>query len=529
MTPISRRQILTAALAYPAAQTLGLPALAEPGRGGRLIAAILTEPTVLTGGITTEGPVQWVSGKIFDGLVTYDANLTPKPQLALSWSAGADGLSYSFKLRPGVLWHDGKPFTSEDVAYSVLNIWRKFHSRGRSTYANVVAAETPDPLSVTLRLSKPSPYILAALSSVESQVLPKHLYDGTDILTNPRNAAPIGTGPFRFVEWNRGNYIALERNPTYWDQGKPNLDKVIIRIIPTEDGIANALETGEIQVSNGVGVGDRGRLTALPTLELDPAPESSTTYDGLGFNLDRPYFHDVRVRQAFAHVIDTAFIKRTIYYGQADIETGPLPPSLKDFYDPDVPSYPFDLAKAAQLLDAAGLTPDKNGIRLSVFYDPLPTRAIAFRIAEYVREALGKVGVRVQIRNEDFATYIRRVYTQRDMDLFYYAGSAGPDPAIGTQRLYWSKNFQPGVAFSNGTHYQNAEVDSLLEAAQTEMYLPRRCELYKRFQQIAQTELPFIPLVTERYESVKSRRLQDFHTDSDGFMGNWAAARLLPT
>src|SRR5690606_14260642 len=98
-------------------------------------------------------------------------------------------------------WHDGKDFTSADVAYSALEVWRKYHSRGRMTYANLAAVDTPDPLTAILRFSKPAPYVVKALAAHESQVLPRHLYEGKEVLTNPANTAPIGTGPFRFAEW----------------------------------------------------------------------------------------------------------------------------------------------------------------------------------------------------------------------------------------------------------------------------------------------------------------------------------------
>src|ERR1700679_2548835 len=208
---ISRRDVLEQGIAV--AGLSAAPAIfnakvsAAPVHGGQLIVGQSPDPVMLTSALTVAGPVQVVSGKIFDGLLSYDDKLNPRPQLAQSWSVSPDGLTYTFKLRPGVTWHDGKPFTSADVAFSVLEIWKKFHSRGRATFANVTNADTPDPLTVIWHLSKPAPYILSALASVESQVLPKHLYEGTDILTNPHNVAPIGTGPFRFQEWKRGQYI----------------------------------------------------------------------------------------------------------------------------------------------------------------------------------------------------------------------------------------------------------------------------------------------------------------------------------
>lgn len=198
-----RRAVLRAGLALGTMATvLDQPrawADEAPVRGGQLIVGQFPEPAVLTSGINTAGPTANISGKIFDGLLTYDFDFRPKPQLATAWEVSPDGRTIRFTLRPGVTWHDGHPFTSADVAFSVTEIWRKYHARGRSTFANVTSVETPDPLQVVLDLSQPAPFILNALVATESQVLPRHLYEGTDILANPHNIAPIGTGPFRFA------------------------------------------------------------------------------------------------------------------------------------------------------------------------------------------------------------------------------------------------------------------------------------------------------------------------------------------
>jgi len=525
--PLSRRRLLQtgllAALPWPAA---GAP---EPVRGGQLVVGTYPEPTSLTASLTTDGAAQLVRGKIFDGLLSYDAALNPKPELALSWSVGADGLSIAFALRPGVTWHDGTPFTSADVAYSLTEIWQKFHSRGRSTFANVVAAETPDPLTVVWKLSRPAPYLLSALASTESQIVPKHLYAGTDVLTNPYNAAPIGTGPFRFVKWERGSYVALERNPEYWDQPKPYLDRLVLRFIADPALQSIALENGEIQLSGVVAANDISRLAGNKNLRIDPASATAFGYSGLLFNLDRPCFADIRVRRAFAHAIDTEFIREKIYYGRGQVETGPIPPSLAAFYTPDVQHYEFDLDKATALLDEAGLRQDADGTRLSIVFVPQVTTDAAARTAEYIRFTLGRIGIRLAVQQQDFAAFIRRIYMLRDFDLSTYGGQAGPDPAIGTQRIYWSKNFQPGVAFSNGAHYVSAETDRLLEAAQTELDPALRRDLYFRFQRQVQTDLPLIPLVSPEAPIVVDRRLQQYRINADSLLGNFAEASFVST
>ncbi len=525
---LMRAALATVGLAYYS-RTEGAWAADVPTRGGRLIIGLAQEPEMLTSALTTSGTAQIVSGKIFDGLVYYDGQRRLQPQLATAWTGTADGLSIGFTLRPNVTWHDGSPFSSDDVAYSVLQIWKIHHSRGRSTFANVIAVETPDPLTAILRLSKPAPYILEALASFESQILPKHLYNGTDVVLNPLNVAPVGTGPYRFVKWERGSYVALERNPAYWDRPKPFIDMLVFRVIPDAAGRSTALETGEIDVGVTVGLDDIARLSKEPNLTLDPDGFGYIYQIGyLAFNLDRPVFQDIRVRRAIAHAIDRDFIIREIWRGYGSAGTGPLPSNFAPFYTRDVPEYAYDIVKAASLLDEADIKSGADGKRLSVTLDPLPGGEEYLRTAEYLRDALGKVGIQVTLRQLDWAGWLRRVYTERAFDLVTTGGQVGPDPAIGCQRFYWSKGFQRGVAFSNTSHYASESVDRTLEAAQVELDPARRVALYQEFQRIAQTDLPMVPLESPRIPAVVNRRVRQYKISADIFLGNLADVYLTP-
>ncbi|PNU05523.1 ABC transporter substrate-binding protein [Novosphingobium guangzhouense] len=496
---------------------------ASEGAGNTLVVAISIEPTTLTSAITSAGGGQLVSPKIFDGLLTYSADLKPEPGLAQAWNVSDDKRTLTLNLRPGVKWHDGKPFTSADVAYSALSIWSKYHSRGRMTFARLVAVDTPDPLTAVLRFSDPAPYALSALASFESQVVPRHVYEGRDVLSNPANNAPIGTGPFRFVEWQRGQFIRLERNRDYWDKGKPALDGVIFRVIGESAANAAALETGEIQFTNGIAPGDIARVSKLPDIVRDDRNFALPTAGmGLEFNLDVPKLRDVRVRRAVAHAIDPDFILKHILFGNGVIDRSPISSVYKDFHSEDVPLYPFDPERAKALLDEAGLKPDAKGARLSFTLDPTPSGERSIKLAEYIRSALARVGIRVELRSQDFATFVKRIYTDRDFEVALSGGQMGPDPVIGTQRFYWSKSFKPGVAFSNGAHYHNPALDRALEAAQVEPDIEKRRAYYAEFQRIAQTDLPRIPLYTTSGSIFSGRRLSRLPDTAEGFYGNFA-------
>jgi peptide/nickel transport system substrate-binding protein len=522
----SRRVFLTG-LAVASLPRAGRAASdAAPVRGGTLVVGASPEPTALTSAITSAGPSQLVSGKIFDGLLTYDAKLQPQPQLATAWSVSADGLTVRLALRAGVRWHDGKPFTSEDVAFSLLKIWKVYHSRGRGTFANVDKVDTPDALTVIWHLSKPAPYLLSALASTESQVLPAHLYRAGAVLTNPVNNAPVGTGPFRFVRWNRGSDIVLERNPDYWQAGQPWLDQLIFRFLPDGGAMAAALETGSIQLATNMAPADIARLRGKRQLAIDTRPSGfSAVITSFEFNLDRPALRDARVRQAIAHAIDRDFLVKNIWFGDAAAASSPVPSSLPAFFGEGPPAYPFDLKRAAALLDQAGLKPDARGVRLALSCDPYPTAPL-LQTAQYLRSNLRRIGVQLNVRQQDAGEFVNRVYTRRDFDTVIYGAAAGPDPAIGSRRFYASANFQPGIAFSNGAHYGKREVDALLDSAQVELDPAKRRALYLQFQQLVGRDAVTLPLVSYSLPVISSRRLHGAAVGAEGVLGNFAGAWL---
>lgn len=533
---LSRRRLLAqtsaaglgALLPWAPAQS-ATAANATPQRGGTLVLAIFPEPPVLTTIAHTANNSYFVSAKVTEGLLDYDFDLNPLPQLAVSWQVSPDGLRYVFKLRPKVLWHDGQPFTSADVAHS-LNLLKEVHPRGRATFANLSEVRTPDPLTVELLLSSPVPYLLNALAAAESPIVPKHLYSSGRAESNPVNNAPIGTGPYRFKEWVRGSHLVLERNPGYWDKPRPYLDRLVIRFIPDAAARSAALEAGEVHLAPNtpVALADVGRLRAAGKLIF-----SSEGYQyvnsvfRLEFNLERPFFKDVRVRQAFAHALNRQTIVKTAWYGLATSPPGPVAPGLKRFFHADLAVPVYDPERAARLLDQAGYPRGADGVRVRITHDPMPNEG-GLRTSEYIKQALGKVGVEVSLRSSDFSTYIKRIYTDRDFDFNFGGMSNTFDPTVGIQRLYWSKNFKRGLPFSNGSGYANPEVDLWLEAAAVETHLAKRQALWIDIQKAIVRDLPDITLVAPDNLTVASPRVHQHTVSALGVAGNlahvWLAA-----
>ncbi|SCB27115.1 ABC transporter substrate-binding protein [Rhizobium hainanense] len=498
-----------------------------PARGGTLNFIVEPEPPTILALAHTAGGTQKISPKVTEGLLTYDFGLTPKPQLATEWSVAPDGLTYTFKLRPNVKWHDSKPFTSADVAYSI-ELLKQVHPRGRGSFANVIAIDTPDPLTAIFRLSKPAPYLLKALYAAESPIVPKHIYEGVkiaDVPTNPNGSAPIGTGPFIFRQWVRGSHIILERNPDYWDAGKPYLDQIVVRFVPDGAARAAGFETGELDLGgdNPIPLADLERIKALPNIGIDSRGyETKGDQTQLILNLDNEHLKDVRVRRAIAHAIDLDVILNTVWYGYGHVSPTPISTFLPQYLDTSIKPYAFDLKAAEQLLDEAGYKRNGSGNRFSLRLTHNSYNEGFKRVAEYLKQNLARIGIDARIDSYDFSTYIQKVYTERAFDLTAeYLGNQF-DPTLGVQRIYWSKNFKLGLPFSNASHYQNPEVDRLLETASVEVDEAKRKQEFNDFQKIIADELPVINLIALENVTVFNKRVKNHTTGAEGVQSNFA-------
>jgi peptide/nickel transport system substrate-binding protein len=328
------------------------------------------------------------------------------------------------------------------------------------TFANLLEVKTPDPLTAIIVLAKPAPFLLEALDASESPIVARHIYEGTDPLTSKNASAPIGTGPFIFKEWVKGSHVILERNPSYWDKGKPYLDRIVIRFISDDAARAAAFETGEIDLGGGppVSRSDIARITALPDLGSETRGyEYSGAFSQLFFNFENPILKDRRVRLAIAHSLDLDRLLDTVWLGYGQVSSTPISSELTKFHDTSIKPYGYDLAEANRLLDEAGYPRKADGTRFSLrlFNNPYNTRATG----EFIKQALTKIGIAVNFQVFDFATYIAHTYTNRDFDVAADSLSNTFDPTLGVQRAYWSKNFKVGLPFSNASHYENADVD----------------------------------------------------------------------
>jgi peptide/nickel transport system substrate-binding protein len=526
----SRRQFLAGVAIATVLPSLPAFAADTPKRGGTLTIVTSGGPTYLNSALSTAGAEALISPKYYEGLLDYDTGMKPKAQLATSWSVTPDGKRITFKLREGVKWHDGQPFTSKDVKVSLMEILKIHHGRGRASFADLTEVETPDDLTATLVLNKPSASIMYVFNASESPIMPAHLYGGTNILENPANMKPVGTGAYRFVSYTRGETLVTERNPDYWDKGRPYVDRLVVRFIPDGATRTAMLESGEADfvVSGQLPMADIMRLDGEDGFEVVRAGyETTPSQHVMEFNMRKPLFQNKLVRHAIAHAMDKDWINENIWYGYGHPGTGPLHVVQKSFYTTDgVPAYEYDLKKAEALLDQAGYKRGADGTRFAISIDATAYGEAPLRTAEYMREQLREIGVKVEVRVTDPGGFAKRIYGERDFDISTFWGSAGADPAIGVQRFYWSKNIKDGVAYSNGSCYSNPEVDKLLEDAAVELDFDKRYALYKKFQQIVMEDLPTIPVNSVDTLTISRTEVKDHTTGAIGGFGTMAQAWL---
>ncbi len=499
------RTVVTGATALP----FSAEVLAQAGPGRHLVANVAPEPSSLA--INNGLPNQIVNANLFDGVVTLDNDYKLVPQLAERWETSADGLSITFHLKKGVRWHDGKPFTSADVAFSALEVVKKTSALGANAFAAVKAVDTPDEHTAILRLAFPAAVVGSYLHGQQFNIVPRHIYAGSDPLTNPGNAAPVGNGPYKFKEWVRGSHITLVRNPDYWDKGKPYFESLIFKIIPDAGAREAALEAGEVLYAphSPVPLSSARRLSRGKDVVVD-----TQGWAGLvkvfffDFNLKKKVFQDVRVRHAFAHAIDRNAIANVAWFGFAKASIGPIPPEQKQFFNPATPDYAFDPKKAEALLDEAGLRRGTDGVRLRINHINHSFGEEYRRAGDLIKQNLKQVGVEVELINYDTATQLRKLFTDRDFDTSAIDYAAGIDPQIGVIRRFWSQSIKDGVPWGNGSNYSSAETDAVIQGIVNAPDVQERKKFIDRLQVLAQQDLPSISLVNINLVRIYSSKLQ---------------------
>ena len=497
----------------------GLPASllrAQAKTGGTLTSLLTPEPPILIPGVNSQGPTLITISKMYESLLAFSPTLEPKPLLAKSWDLSEDRKTYTFHLQDNVKFHDGTAMTADDVIFSVMKFHFELAPRARSVFANIKSATAPDPNTVVFTLERPFEPFLLMFDVTTVAIMPKHIYEGTDFRNNPANQTPIGTGPFKLFEWQRGNFISLKRFDDYWKPGQPYLDGVTYRIVPDSQSRALALQTGQVLMSaaNDIEPFDVPRFQQQPNLKVETAGwEYFSPLLWIDLNHRVKPLGDVRVRQAISMALDRDFILRRLWFGVGKAATGPVASTTR-FFDPSVRLAPHDVKAAIALLDEAGWKPDADGVRFKLRHLTLPYGEIYARLAEYFRASMKQIGIEVTLESLDAGGWARRVsdwdYDTTPMFVYQYG-----DPTLGVERTYVSSNIQK-ILFTNTGGYSNPEVDRLFTEARTAPLPADRQTAFFAVQKLLVAEIPQLWLLEMAFPTIHDTKVRNLITLGTG-------------
>jgi len=502
---------VVAGAALAACAMTSTAATQTPKRGGTAVMVLGTDPLALSPDTTSSVPDVAASCLIYDGLVRFKPGFEIVPGLAKSWDISADGLTYKFELE-SAKWHDGKPVTSEDVKFTLEEISSKYGPRFNAASKFIDRIETPTPSSVVITLSKPfAPFLFSLACEQNTAIMPAHVLRGGDLLRNPAILTnPVGNGPFKIVEWVRGNHITLVRNDDYWRKGEPYLDRVIIKIMPDAAARVLALRAGEVDYI----VPDYVPLSAVQMLEKNKDFQvEEVSYPGsdiIILNTKNPALSKPEVRQALLTAVDREFIHQKVYYGLGGVPLSSFDTRLWA-YNKAVnyqQMYAYNPDKARKMLDDAGLKPNADGIRMTmrlVFETGKPEWLPAAQALQRFWQA---VGVKVVLEGAERPVVLKRVYSDYDFDATLQTYTTLGDPALGIARTYVTSSIKQGTTFNNASQYSNPEIDKLFDAGRDAHLQADRQKAYDQIQEILARDLPVLNLHQQPQFAIASTRLQ---------------------
>ena len=456
------------------------------------------DPPTLDPALTNDQFSEAIVLNVHRGLVELDpGTLEIRPAVAESWTISPDGRTYTFRLRDGAAFHNGRKVTSADVAYSFERILRKETNSPRrfllepiegakefteGTSPSIAGMSTPDERTVVLRLAKPFAPFLSQLTMANSAIVPREVYEDAQ---KGYLRAPVGCGPFRFSRWEQGNFIELLAFDRYYG-GRPALDRVVVRMIESATGALQEYLAGGLDSLDETPEDADTAMQAKVGGEIRRYPFIGTGY--IGFNMAlAPFKGNAALRQAFNYAVDKRYLWEVLMPGNLPAN-GIIPPGIPG-HDPALPGYPRDEAKARSLLAKAGFPAGKGLPPIALWVN---TGEENRRIAEQVQSDLKKVGIHITVREVDWAAYIAGVSGTRDKpgqaQMFRFGWYLDyPDADAILRPLLHSSNWGPAGNFGR---YKNTEVDALIDQALDTADPQARADLYRRAERIAVMDDP---------------------------------------
>ncbi|MCA1979909.1 MAG: peptide-binding protein [Calditerrivibrio sp.] len=489
--------------------------------GDSIIEGSIGEPSNLIPILATDSASHTVSGFIYNGLLKYDKNLNLVGDLAYKWEVSQNRKEITFYLRNGVKWHDGKEFTSEDVKFTYeLIIDNNTPTAYDSDFRIIEKLETPD--KHTVKVFYKNPYA-PALSSWTVSILPSHLLKGKPIAQSELQRHPVGTGPYRFKEWRSGNQITLEAFDEYFE-GRPNIDRYTMKIIPDTATMFLELLNQNVDIM-GLSPMQYAKQTSNPRFieNYNKYSYLSNSYTYVGYNLKNKLLQDKRVRQALSYATPKDDIIKGVVFGLGEPSYSPFKPGTP-WYTDNLTKYEFNLEKARQLLKEAGFE-DKNGDGI-LEKDGNPFKIVITTnqgnqtrslIAEILQQTWKKIGVSVEIRILEWATFINEYIDKRNFEVVILGWTIPmePDPFD-----VWHSS-RCGGKNLNFICFQNKEVDKLIEDGRVEFDLEKRKAIYHKISQILAEEQPYTFLYYPKSLIAINKRFKNIEEAPAGIMHNF--------
>lgn len=438
-----------------------------------------------------------VTSQIYASLTRMNENNEISPYIAESWEVSNGGKTYTFKIAANANFHDGKPVTAQDVAFSFDTV-KKLHRFGPQMFGPIESYEYPDPKTLVVHLSKPhGPLLLAATTPRQLPILPKHVFGGAeDFMKHPGHKDPVGSGPFVISDRKTDEYVSIARNPDHFVDGLPYLDRIIYQNVADKTAKRIGLRQNKFHLARTDSVmrfSDIREFSKLDHLTLTEYQGISGGAIVLEFNNRKAPLNNLKVRQAIAYAVKRDHISNVLHGGYTKPARGPLP-ATNVFFNDDLQGYPFDLDKANKLLDDAGYPMKDDGTRLElgiIFIAPPFMPDFQSLPAEYVQAALKKVGIKVRLQPQQGFAGWAKTSAAWDFDMSINWPGDKTDPAIGVSRLYVCDNIK-NQAYTNTSGYCNESVDKIFEAAALEPDFDKRKAMYKEVQDILLEEMPML-------------------------------------
>ena len=488
-----------------------IQAASDQERGGdRIIFGTIGEASNLIPYLSTDSASHEIADLIFVAPLRYNKDLEPEPWAAESWEIEDNGKKMRFRLRPGILWEDGKELTAWDVEFT----WKIVTDPATASpyaedFLQVREFRVIDKYSFEVSYDS---FVARAVASWMNPILPKHVLEGQNIRSTPFSRKPIGAGPYKMKEWQPGASITLSASETYFE-GKPDIAEVVYRIIPDDSTMFMETRAERLDVMNLNPLQYlRQTNSEWWTEHYNKFRYLASVYIFLGFNLEHPFFSDVRVRRAISMAINRDALVAGALLGQGVAAVGPYKPGSWAHH-PTLSPVAQNQAEACRLLEEAGFSRtdkgkwQKNGRELA--FTVLVNQGNEQRIltATLIQQQLAEIGVHTNIRTVEWAAFIREFVNKGLFDAVILGWTITQDPDI--FQIWHSTHAHDGGL--NFIHYRNEEVDRILEEARATPDQSKRSALYARLQEILHAEQPYcflfvpyaLPIVQKRFQGIK--------------------------